>query len=143
MSGKLVVAAAGLVLVLARAPEPRMGDERLVGEWKGVSYVIQGTPHPLEGLFIFTSKYFSANVMFRASGGSSDDANANAGPYTADGSSVTFTQWMQLHVRSGDSSAPVLLTKGNPERARYDVQGRRLVLTFPSQNQYVLERLDD
>jgi hypothetical protein len=124
------------------APAPASAeDRRLLGEWKALTYVIDGRDHPMDGLFIFTPKYFSANVIFKLSNGPVDDANANAGPYEADGSTITFVQWMQLHVRPGDKAEPLLLTTGIPEKASYAIEGDRLVITFPSANKYVLERL--
>ena len=76
-------------------------DRRLVGTWKAVTYEIQGRAHPMHGLFIFTRRHYSANVRYQAAAGPVDNANGNAGPYTADGRRIVFTQWVQIHVRRG------------------------------------------
>ena len=73
-----------VVLLLAYGGRPaEAADERLVGVWKAVSYTIDGTPHPLHGLFIFTPTYYSANVRFKMSKEPHDDSNGNAGPSPA------------------------------------------------------------
>jgi hypothetical protein len=118
-------------------------DERLVGVWKAVTYVIDGKPLPMDGLFILTPKYYSANVRFKLSPGTNDDSNGNTGPWVADGKRVVFTQWVQIHVRPGSASEPILSRKGPDEAAEYQIDGKRLTLTFPSKNRYVLERLQD
>lgn len=118
-------------------------DARLVGEWKAVTYHIQGTDYPMEGIFIFTPRYFAANVRFRMTNGPIDDANANAGPYKADGKAVVFTQWVQIHLRPGDKKEPIFSRTGADETASYRFEGNRLIITFPSQNWYVLERIPD
>jgi hypothetical protein len=134
-----------LIMLLVLAPAiARADDARLVGSWKAVTYLINGQPHPIQGLFIFTRHHYSANVRFRMTAtGAIDDANGNAGPYTADGKKVVFTQWVQIHVRPGDAKEPVLARAGPDEATEYRVDGKRLVLTFPSRNQYILERQPD
>ena len=54
---------------------------------------------------------------------------------------MVFTQWVQIHVRPGSATEPVLSRAGPDEAADYQVDGTRLILTFPSRNQYILERL--
>ena len=70
-----------------------------------------------------------------------DDANGNAGPYVADGRQIVFTQWVQVHVRPGDAKEPILSRRGPDEATAYAIDGKRLILTFPSKNRYILERL--
>ena len=53
------------------------------------------------GLFIFTRRHYSANVRYQAAAGPVDNGNGSAGPYTADGRRIVFTQWVQIHVRRG------------------------------------------
>jgi hypothetical protein len=131
-----------VVLVLLGAAFPAAAeDRRLVGAWKALTYVIDGTPHQMHGLFIFTDGHYSANVRFKLSTGPIDDANGNAGPYTADGKRVVFSQWVQIHVRPGDAKEPVLSREGPDEGTDYRIDGNRLILTFPSKNQYILERV--
>jgi hypothetical protein len=134
-----------LLLVLFGVPSLVLADDaRLVGAWKAVTYVVNGESHPMQGLFIFTKHHYSANVRFRMSGtGPIDDANGNAGPYSADGRRVVFTQWVQIHVRPGDAKEPVLARSGPDEASSYRIEGKRLILTFPSRNQYILERERD
>ena len=55
----------------------------------------------MHGLFIFTRRHYSANICYQAAAGPVDNANGNAGPYTADGRRIVFTQWVQIHVRRG------------------------------------------
>jgi hypothetical protein len=132
-----------MILALhAGVPDAR-ADERLVGVWRAVTYVIDGKPLPMEGLFIFTPKYYSANVRFKLSMGPDDDSNGNAGPWVADGKRVVFTQWVQIHVRPGSAAEPILSREGPDESAEYQIDGKRLTLTFPSKNRYVLERLQN
>jgi len=132
------------VILIGAAPRARGEDRRLVGSWKAIQYVINGQPHPMQGLFIFTARHYSANVRFRlAEGGAIDDANGNAGPYTADRKRIVFGQWVQIHVRPHDEKEPVLSRAGPDEATDYRIEGKRLILTFPSKNQYVLERLPD
>ena len=139
---KLLIA--GLALVLWSAPTARADDSRLVGAWKAVIYTIDGVDHPMEGLFIFTAHHYSANVRFNyTSKGPIDDANGNAGPYSADGKQVVLTQWVQMHVRPGDKKEPILSRKGPDEAASYHLEGKRLILMFPSKNKYVLERITE
>ena len=109
-----------------------------------MSYTIDGVDHPMEGLFIFTPHYYSAVVRFTyTSKGPIDDANGNAGPYTADGKEVVLGQWVQVHVRPGDRKEPMLSRKGPDEAASYHLEGKRLILIFPSKNKYVLERITE
>jgi hypothetical protein len=56
---------------------------------------------------------------------------------------VVFTQWVQIHVRPGDAKEPVLSRQGPDEATTYRFEGNRLILTFPSRNRYVLERMPD
>jgi hypothetical protein len=130
-----------VVALLAADLPARAEDTRLEGAWKGVTYRIAGRDYPMEGIFIFTPKYFSSNVLFKLTNGPADDANANGGPYTADGKQIVFTQWVQIHLRPGDRKEPIFSMKGAPETASYEVNGDRLVITFPSKNRYVLQRL--
>lgn len=129
------------LLVLTCAVSAAAEDRRLVGQWKAVTYQIDGVDHPMEGLFIFTPRFYSANVRFNLSGGPIDDANGNAGPYVADGRQIVFTQWVQVHVRPGDAKEPILSRKGPDEATAYAIDGKRLILTFPSKNTFILERL--
>ena len=130
-----------VLLVVAFAAPAAADDRRLVGEWKAVSYQVAGVDHPMEGLFIFTPRFYSANVRFNLSGNPIDDANGNAGPYVADGRQIVFTQWVQVHVRPGDAKEPILSRRGPDEATAYAIDGKRLILTFPSKNRYILERL--
>jgi hypothetical protein len=139
MSRRIVVTIALILGTLV----PTAEDRRLVGVWKAVTYQIGGTVHPMQGLFIFTPRHYSANVRFKLSSGPIDDANGNAGPYTVDGTRIVFTQWVQIHVRPGDVKEPVLSREGPDEATEYRFEGNRLILTFPSQNRYVLERVTE
>ncbi len=130
-----------LLLLITTAALAGAEDRRLVGTWKAVTYIIDGKPQPMQGLFIFTRHHYSANVRFKLASGPIDDANGNAGPYAADGKRVVFTQWVQIHVRPGNSTEPILSRKGPDEASDYRIEGKRLVLTFPSKNEYILERL--
>ena len=134
-----------VVLLLIALPSLALADDaRLVGTWKAVTYVVNGQQYPMQGLFIFTKHHYSANVRFRMSGtGPIDDANGNAGPYSADGRRVVFTQWVQIHVRPGDAKEPVLARSGPDEATDYRIVGKQLILTFPSRNQYILEKERD
>ena len=118
-------------------------DRRLVGCWKAVAYIIDGQQQPMHGLFIFTLLHYSANIRFKLAPGPVDDANGNAGPYRADGKRIVFTQWVQIHIRPHSTTEPVLSREGPDEGTDYRLQGKRLVLTFPSKNQYILERLEE
>ncbi len=133
----------GLVISLAltAAASPADQDRALVGAWKAVTYEINGVGHPMQGLFIFTKNYYSANVRFKLSDGPIDDANGNAGPYTREGGRIVFKQWVQVHVRPGDRNQPVLSRAGPDEATDYRFEGDRLILIFPSKNRYVLERM--
>jgi hypothetical protein len=129
-----------LVLIMCTAVPAACKDRRLVGAWKAVTYVIDGKPHPMQGLFIFTAQHYSANVRFKLSESPMDDANGNAGPYAADGKRVVFTQWVQIHVRPGSTKDSILSRAGPDEATDYRIEGNRLILTFPSKNQYILQR---
>lgn len=131
-----------LALALLMPAADSAVDPRLVGAWKAVTYHIAGKDYPLEGIFIFTRTHFAANVLFQLSGGATDDANANGGGYRTEGTSITFDQWVQLHVRPGDRKEPVFARRGVAETAAYAIDGRRLVITFPSNNRYVLEKIE-
>jgi len=134
----------GFVVLLLCGATPAAGQERqLVGAWRAVTYVMDGQPHPIEGLFIFTSRYYSANIRLKQSTGTIDTANGNAGPYTSDEKHIVFTQWVQIHVRPNDPDEPVLSRRGPDESTAYAFDGNRLILTFPSGNKYVLERVVD
>jgi hypothetical protein len=128
-------------LAISVAASPVDQDRVLVGAWKAMTYEINGTGHPMQGLFIFTKNYYSANVRFKLGDGPVDDANGNAGPYSRDGSRIVFKQWVQVHVRPGDKNEPVLSREGPDEAAEYRFEGDRLILVFPSRNRYVLERI--
>lgn len=124
------------------APQtPPAQDARLVGAWKPVTYRVQGKDHPMEGLMLFTDRYFSSNVLFQLTGAAMDDGNMNAGPYEADGRRIVFTQWVEVHMRPGHPREPLLVRKGRPEPAEYQIEGDRLEIIFPSKNRFLLERL--
>jgi hypothetical protein len=128
------------ILLCATVPSVAQHDN-FVGVWRAKTYEINGTAHPMQGLFIFSKNYYSANVRFTLSGGPIDDANGNAGPYSFDGKHIVFTQWVQIHVRPEDQTRPILSREGPNEASDYRFEGDRLILTFPSKNRYVLERL--
>jgi len=128
-------------LALSMLAPPVDQDRGLVGAWRAVTYEINGVGHPMQGLFIFTAQHYSANVRFKLGDGPIDDANGNAGPYTRAGSRIVFTQWVQIHVRPGDATQPILSRQGPDETAEYRLDGDRLILTFPSKNRYILQRL--
>jgi hypothetical protein len=132
-----------IALLLCAVASPAAQDHRIVGAWKAVTYEINGTPHPMQGLFIFTKNYYSANVRFKLGSGPIDEANGNAGPYKLDSKQIVFTQWVQIHVRPGDEKQPVLSREGPDEASDYKFEGNRLILTFPSKNCYILERVSD
>jgi hypothetical protein len=140
MSRRIVVT---IALILWSVAPASAADRRLVGVWKAVTYEIGGTEHQMQGLFIFTRRHYSANVRFKLSNSPIDDANGNAGPYTADGVRIVFTQWVQIHVRPGDKTEPVLSRGGPDEATEYRFEGNRLILTFPSRNRYILERVTE
>lgn len=132
-----------LALLLAAVPTGAETD-RLVGPWKAVTYVMEGKDHPVEGLFIFTPRYYSANIRFTAQRGAVDAANGNAGPYTADRNQIVFTQWVQIHVRpEAPEHERILSRRGPDEVTKYSFEENRLILTFPSGNRYVLERIQE
>jgi hypothetical protein len=116
-------------------------DPSLVGAWKAVTYEVNGVAHPMQGLFIFTSTYYSANVRFRLGDAAMDDANGNAGPYSQSGHHIVFKQWVQVHVRPADRNQPILSREGPDEASDYQLDQNRMTLTFPSGNRYILERI--
>ena len=132
-----------LLLSAAASPAAQNPDRRIIGVWKAVTYEISGTPHPMQGLFIFTKNYYSANVRFKLSSGPVDDSNGNAGPYKLDNKQIVFTQWVQIHVRPEDEKQPVLSREGPDEASGYIFDGNKLILTFPSKNRYILERVPE
>lgn len=133
----VVLAALGLLAAAA----PVHQDRALVGAWKAVTYEVNGVEHPMQGLFIFTKNYYSANVRFKLDDGQMDDANGNAGPYTRFAKRIVFKQWVQIHVRPGDRTQPILSREGPDEASDYRFDGDRLILVFPSKNRYTLERI--
>jgi len=117
------------------------GDARFPGVWKAVTYEVAGVPHPMQGLFIFSKNYYSANVRFQLASGPVEDSNGNTGPYTANNGRIVFKQWVQVHVRPEDKKEPIISHAGADEASEYRFEGNRLILTFPSKNRYILERL--
>jgi hypothetical protein len=117
-------------------------DPKLVGVWNVLTYKMEGKDIPMDGLFIFTEKHFSANAFFRVSGGKLDDMNANAGTYQTKGDELIFMQQVQAHIRPGDPDEPIFYGKGVEEGCRYKIEGSKLVILFPSGNQYVSERMN-
>jgi hypothetical protein len=132
-----------LSFALSVAASPVAQDHDLVGAWKALTYEINGVGHPMQGLFIFTKTYYSANVRFNLGQGPVDDANGNAGPYTRKGSRIVFTQWVQVHVRPGDKDNPIVSREGPDEASDYRLAGDSLILLFPSGNRYILERMTE
>src|SRR6185312_7233305 len=57
----VVTLSLALSLALSVAASPVDQDRALVGAWKAVTYEIKGVRHPMQGLFIFTKTYYSAN----------------------------------------------------------------------------------
>ena len=51
-----------------------------------------------------------------------------------------FTPWVQIHVRPDDAQQPVLSRQGPNEATDYRIEGKRLILAFPSKNRYILQR---
>jgi len=140
MFQRLVLATA---FTLSIAASPTHQDRPLTGAWKAVTYEINGVGHPMQGLFIFTKNYYSATVRFKLGSGPVDDANGNSGPYTRAGNRIVFKQWVQIHVRPDDKAQPILSREGPDEASEYRFAGDSLILTFPSKNRYVLERLPE
>jgi hypothetical protein len=68
--------------------------------------------------------------------------NANAGTYRTKGNKLIFMQQVQAHIRPGDEKEPIFYGKGVEEAARYAVEDKKLIITFPSGNRYISERLD-
>ena len=134
-----LVCTVSLVLLVSASPVAQ--DRALVGAWKAVTYEINGIGHPMQGLLIFTKNYYSGNVRFKLGNGPVDDANGNAGPYTREGSRIVFKLWVQVHVRPGDKTEPVLSREGPDEASEYRFAGDTLFLVFPSKNRYILERM--
>lgn len=130
-----------LAMILAPLSRGEAADPRLQGVWSAETYVIEGKEHPMEGIFIFTDRHFSANTFFQVSGGEMEDANANAGTYHTEGDRLVFMQQVQIHIRPGDAKEPLFYGKGVEEATTYAVEGDRLVITFPSSNRYVCQRL--
>jgi len=118
-------------------------DVRLIGPWRPITYHISGVDIPLEGLMIFTQKHFSSNVLFKLTKGLVDDANINAGLYETKGDKLIFKQWIQIHLRPGNSKEPIQLPNQPVEEASYKLEGNRLVITFPSKNHFILERIHE
>lgn len=132
----------GLLVLLILTSGLRAGTTPdLLGAWKTVSYTLSGVEYPLEGLMIFTPKYYSANTMFEDQNGEVM-ANANAGPYRVQNGTILFEQWMQLHFRPSDPEEN-FVRKGPDEESEYRIEGDRLFIIFPSGNRYVLERLPE
>jgi hypothetical protein len=131
-----------MVLFMLPATVAGASDPSLVGVWNVVTYELEGKDVPMDGLFIFTEKHFSANAFFHVSGGELDDMNANAGTYRTEGDKLIFMQQVQAHIRPGDEKEPISYGKGVEEAARYAVEDRKLIITFPSGNRYISERLD-
>jgi hypothetical protein len=131
-----------MLLLMLTATIAGASDSRLVGVWNVVTYELEGKDVPMDGLFIFTDKHFSANTFFRVSGGELDDMNANAGTYRTEGDKLIFMQQVQAHIRPGDEKEPIFYGKGVEEAARYAVEDGKLIITFPSGNRYISERLD-
>jgi hypothetical protein len=132
-----------VALGVSAATSPVDQDRGLIGAWKAVTYEVSGVEHPMQGLFIFTKNYYSANVRFKLGEGSIDDANGNAGPYARAGNRIVFKQWVQVHVRPEDRNQPVLSRAGPDEASDYQIDGDRLILIFPSKNRYILERITE
>jgi hypothetical protein len=132
-----------VVLLITCSISSAAPDTQLIGVWKAVTYEINGVGHPMQGLFIFTKHYYSSNVRFKLSSEPIDDVNGNAGPYSRGPTEITFGQWVQVHIRPGDPEQPILARQGPDEVTEYAIQGQKLILTFPSKNRYILERLDD
>ena len=96
----------------------------------------------MDGLMIFTPSYFSANSIWTTNDGVVD-ANANSGPYFAENGNIIFSQWMQLHMRQGNTDESFLRT-GIDEGSTYRFESDdRLIIQFPTGNFYVLDRLAD
>lgn len=118
------------------------GDEFLYGTWKPVTYIYRGIEYPMSGLMIITPRYFSANTIFKLSNTSAADANANAGPYELVDNKIVLNQWMQLHWRPTEPDQN-FLAQEVVEEIPYEIQGSRLIFTFPSGNKYISEKLPD
>jgi len=142
MSQRILFVVVLLVSAVA-SPAAQNPERRILGAWKAVTYEISGTPHPMNGLFIFTKHYYSANVRFQLGTGPIDDSNGNAGPYKMAGKQMVFTQWVQIHVRPEDAKQPILSREGPDEACDYKFEGNHLILTFPSKNRYILERVSE
>ncbi len=138
-TASMAIAALACVIVSGQAAEAN--DARLRGVWKTLVYVVGGEEHPMNGLFIFTARHFAANAFFRMSGGAQDDSNANAGTYRTEGDRIVFTQQVQIHVRPGDEEQPIVYGKDVVEEARYEIEGDRLTVFFPSGNKYLCQRI--
>lgn len=132
-----------IILGMSFLTQASRNGPSLQGVWKAVAYKIGDTHYPLQGLIIFTEKYFSSNVIFKLTKGAIDDANCNAGLYKADGKKIVFNQWIQIHLRPGQEQEPIFLNKDTIEEAAYKLEGNSLLITFPSNNQFTLEKIKE
>jgi hypothetical protein len=134
-----------IVTLVVAATLPLIGDDpRLIGPWKAISYTVNGTTYPMNGLVIFTKKHFSSNVVFNMTNGPVEDSNHNAGLYEADGKKLVFKeQLVQLHLRPGNPERPIELPNQPYEETRYKLEGNRLIIIFPSGNQFSLDKIKE
>jgi hypothetical protein len=113
-----------------------------MGPWKAVSYTINDTAYPMNGLVIFTKKHFSSNVVFNMTNGPIEDSNHNAGLYEANGKTLIFKdQLVQIHLRPGNLKEQIELPNQPYEETGYKLEENRLVIIFPSGNKFTLERI--
>lgn len=132
-----------LIIILASLLSAQENDARLLGPWKPITYHISGTDIPMQGLMIFTQNHFSSNVLFKLTKGLVDDANINAGLYETKEDKIVFKQWIQIHLRPGNSKEPIQLPNLLVEEASYKLEGNHLVIIFPSKNRFILERIHE
>lgn len=71
------------------------------------------------------------------------DFNFNAGLYEADENKIIFRQWIHLHLRPGDHHNPIQIPDNPTEKASYKLSDDKLVITFPSNNRFILERIPE
>ena len=136
----LLLAIFGMTIALPLCAD----DARLYGPWDAIVYTIDGTEYPMKGIVIFTKKHFSSNVMFNMTDSSLGDSNHNAGLYEADGTKLIFKQQLiQIHIRPGNDEEPIELPNKPYEETSYQLKDNRLLIIFPSKNQFILKRIHE
>ena len=141
--------AAALVIGIGAPALPAAGqDTDLEGAWVPTSYVLDdGTRHTVDGRIFFAASDWTV-LFFVTEDGAARRGSAEGGTYETSGNQLVFTHLYHLSVgeaMDGLPESPLRMNRTSAadaarEDSRFEIEGERLTIFFPSGNRMEFRR---